>query len=187
MIGNYYKPGPATPSKKSTWIVNPSSPLGKFFITENILFGNTQVTKDNWKGVKANSLDSTRATIPFESEPIEQQSPEQAFELVLQHAGASLKRDPVDVRVVEEVRVGKSTSGKNSDGIIDTQIQVGGWPELKSSAAPADEDHDGMPDSWEISNKLNPKDAADGTSYILSKSFTNVEVYLNSLVNYPGR
>jgi hypothetical protein len=188
MIGNYYKPGPATPPQKSTWIVNPSSPLGQFFITNNILSGNAQVTKDNWNGgVKANSLDSVRVKVPFEVEPIDQQSPEKAYELVLQRAGASLKRDAVDVRVAEEVRSGKSAAGKKSDGIIDTPGQVGGWPELKSIPPPADEDHDGMPDVWEVNNKLNPKDAADASTYILSKSFTNVEVYLNSLVNYPER
>jgi pectate lyase len=188
MIGNYYKPGPATPSKKSGWIVNPSSPLGQFFITNNILFGNAKVTKDNWAGgVKANSLDSVRVKVPFEVEPIDQQSPERAYELVLRYAGASLKRDAVDTRIAEEVRSGKSARGKNSDGIIDTQTQAGGWPELKSLPAAADEDHDGMPDAWEVSNKLDPKDATDASAYVLSKSFTNVEVYLNGLVNYHER
>ncbi len=188
VIGNYYKPGPATQPKKSTWIVNPSSPVGQFFVTENILLGNVRVTKDNWDGgVKANSLDSARARMPFESEPIDQQSPEKAFELVLQHAGASLKRDAVDTRIVEEVRTGKSASGKKSDGIIDTQSQVGGWPELKSLPALVDEDHDAMPDAWELSNKLNPKDPTDAGTYVLSKTFTNVEVYLNSLVDFHKR
>ncbi len=188
VIGNYYKPGPATLPKKSTWIVNPSSPLGQFFVTENVLLGNVQVTKDNWNGgVKASSLDSVRVKVPFQSEPIDQQSPEKAFDLVLKHAGASLRRDAVDTRIVEEVRTGKSTSGKKSDGIIDTQSQVGGWPELKSIPAASDEDHDGMPDAWELKNKLNPRDESDAVTYILSKSFTNVEVYLNSLIDYPKR
>lgn len=182
VIGNYYKPGPATPANKK-WIVNPSSPVGRFFVANNILAGSERVTKNNWDGgVKTNSIDSARVRKPFVSELIDQQAPEKAYELVLQYAGASLHRDAVDTRIVGEVRTGKSLSGRKGDGIIDTQSQVGGWPELKSEPALPDEDQDGMPNEWELKNHLNPKDPADAPSFTLSKGYTNIEVYLNSLI-----
>jgi TonB-dependent SusC/RagA subfamily outer membrane receptor len=56
------------------------------------------------------------------------------------------------------------------------------WPELKTGPAPRDTDQDGMPDDWEKKNKLNPNDTADAAHYKLQKRYTNVEVYLNSLV-----
>jgi YHS domain-containing protein len=66
--------------------------------------------------------------------------------------------------------------------IIDTQGQVGGWPTLNSLPAPTDTDHDGMPDAWETANGLSPTDAADRNYYTFSTDYTNLEVYLNSLV-----
>lgn len=54
-------------------------------------------------------------------------------------------------------------------------------PILKSEAALKDTDGDGMPDDYETKNGLNPNDPSDGAQR--SKSgFTNLEVYLNSLV-----
>ena len=113
---------------------------------------------------------------------IPQQSASDAYEQVLKNAGASYKRDAVDSRVVDEVRNGKSFSGKKRNGIIDSQKDVGGWPELKSLPPLADSDQDGMPDEWETKNKLNPNDASDGSRFDLSKGYTNIEVYLNEIV-----
>ncbi|MBW3625426.1 MAG: polysaccharide lyase, partial [Armatimonadetes bacterium] len=56
---------------------------------------------------------------------------------------------------------------------------VGGWPELKSQAAPPDTDGDGMPDPWESGHQLNPRDPADGTKDRDGDGYTNVEEYLN--------
>jgi hypothetical protein len=182
VVNNYYKPGPATKSKKP-WMINPSAPYGKFFLQGNCLFGNEGISKDNWTGgVKAEYPDSARAQKPFEVEVIEDQSAEKAFELVLKGAGASLKRDVIDTRIVSEVRTGTAPFGKSKNGIIDSQQDVGGWPELKSSATPLDSDQDGMPDEWELKNKLSPKDAGDSGKYDVSKVYTNLEVYLNNLV-----
>ena len=105
------------------------------------------------------------------------QSSEKAYELVLSLAGASFVRDAVDIRVVNDVKKG---TGK----LIDSQKEVGGWPELKSKPALKDTDNDGIPDEWENRNKLNSKDASDGTKYSLNKNFTNLEVYLNGLVDH---
>ena len=182
MVGNYYKPGPSTKSKK-TWIVNPSSPYGKFYLQDNVLVGNEAATKDNQRGVKAEYIDSTLVENPFRAESIVNQSAEKAYTLVLNYAGASFKRDLVDARIVEEIKSGNSKSGKNANGIIDSQRDVGGWPDLKSSAFPIDSDQDGMPDGWEQKNKLNPNDASDASTFTISKTYSNIEVYINSLVD----
>lgn len=55
------------------------------------------------------------------------------------------------------------------------------WPFLASEKAKVDTDKDGMPDDWETKNKLNPKSADDHQLYNLSKDYTNLEVYINSL------
>ena len=43
-------------------------------------------------------------------------------------------------------------------------------------------------DEWEKKYNLNPNDPSDGAQYGLSKEYTNLEVYLNELVNhlYPA-
>jgi pectate lyase len=116
--------------------------------------------------------------------PIHQQTAEEAYRLVLQHAGASLpRRDPIDARIIEEVRTGTAqfgeTYGGGGKGIIDSQDAVGGWPELSSKAAPLDTDGDGMPDAWENGHGLDPDDVADGSNDQDNDGYTNVEEYLN--------
>ena len=65
-------------------------------------------------------------------------------------------------------------------GIIDSQNDVGGWPELNSTPAPEDTDHDGMPNAWELSHGLNPNDANDANK-IGADGYTMLEVYINSI------
>jgi hypothetical protein len=40
-----------------------------------------------------------------------------------------------------------------------------------------------MPDAWETNNGLNPHAASDASKNKLSNLYTNLEVYLNSLVS----
>ena len=108
-----------------------------------------------------------------------------AYESVLRHAGASLHRDKQDTRIVGEVRAGTYTyegSHGSTLGMIDQPSDVGGWETYRQTDAPLDTDGDGMPDDWERAHGLNPSDATDGATYRLSPSYTNLEVYLNGLV-----
>ena len=110
---------------------------------------------------------------------INQQTPEAAYRAVLAHAGCSKpNRDSVDGRIIEEVRKGTATCGK--DGIITTPSDVGGWPNLKGASAPVDTDHDGMPDEWETKQGLNPNAAADRNN-VAADGYTMLEKYLNSI------
>jgi hypothetical protein len=183
VVNNYFKPGPSTLKSKQERILNPSEPYGKFFVAGNMLEGFDDITKNNKQGVVADAVDSAWVAEVFPFERIMEHTASEAFEAVLNHAGASLKRDPVDMRVIDEARKGKSSAGKNKNGIIDSQEDVGGWPELKSSHTTKDSDQDGMPDDWERKNKMDPENPEDAAQHTLSKTYTNIEVYINSLVD----
>jgi hypothetical protein len=182
VVNNYYKPGPATKPKK-VWMINPWQPYGEFYLEGNVVHGNTEISQSNLVGMKSEHPDSLYDGTPFTVVQIKIQSAAEAFSEILLHGGASLRRDEVDRRVVEGVRTGTSTHGANKDGIIDSQKDVGGWPELKSTTPPLDSDHDGMPDEWERRKGLNANDLNDGRSQTLQKGYDNIEVYLNSLLD----
>ena len=107
-----------------------------------------------------------------------------AYERVLEFAGASLKRDAVDTRIVLHTRNKTFTamgSNGSTNGIIDTQGDVGGWPLLHQTVVLLDTDADGMPDAWEKSKGLNHT-IANANGRNLSTGYDNIEVYINSLV-----
>jgi hypothetical protein len=183
--------------------------FGKAYVTGNIVEGNARVTKNNWDGgVQPESkrdlqklLDSIRTDKALPMAKISIIGTEKAYAYVLANAGASLPvRDTVDTRIVNQVRTGKIEhvadgvlpakqsyvkrrlpADSYKKGIISDIAQVGGYPEYKGTPY-VDTDHDGIPDTWESKNKLNPKDATDAVR--ISKSgYANIEVYLNSLVD----
>ena len=204
MVNNYYKPGPATATGKVSYrIVNPGSrsgeeDFGKWYVSGNVIEGNKEVSANNWAGgVQPSGGDKYLSLIKLESPwpamKINEQTPYEAYKAVLENAGCTRPvRDVVDARIIDEVRNGYATyAGKSyqkkgdaslahKSGIIDSQDEVGGWPELKSLPAPADSDHDGMPDAWEKKNGLNPHDASDRNG-VAENGYTNLENYLNSL------
>ena len=196
MVANYYKPGPATGSGAVRHrIVSPSSrdgviDFGQWYVAENYMHGDPKVTADNWAGgVQPQGGDThvkaLKLAAPWKAMPIRQQTAEEAYRLVLQHAGASSPgRDPTDARIVEEVRTGTArfgeTYGGGGKGIIDSQKAVGGWPHLESQAAPPDTDGDGMPDAWEIRYRLAPRNPADGSKDWDGDGYTNVEEHVNA-------
>ncbi|GHT59138.1 pectate lyase [Bacteroidia bacterium] len=205
MVNNYYKPGPATQKAVSDRILeawqskdhNGFHDFGNFYIDGNRMDGNPEVTADNWKGVdyktyiekehvdkhyqKTDSLyQRVHSAVPFDYWITTQHTAQQAYDAVLQQAGASLVRDAIDIRIINEVRNGTFTYGDK--GMIDSQEQVGGWVELKSLPYPKDSDKDGIPDAWEEANGLNKKDKSDNQKYSFNPNYTNLEMYLNSLI-----
>jgi len=123
---------------------------------------------------------------PFPLVAVATQSAKHAYESVLKSAGAVLpKRDTLDERIVNDV---KNRTGR----MIDVQggylhgtayeETVNAWPTLRSLPPPKDSDSDGMPDDWEKKNGLNPNDTSDASITKLHPFYTNIEVYINSLV-----
>ena len=190
LVNNYYKHGPATRKNIRARVANPSP--GKdpknWWIAGNYVFDSPEVTADNWLGVHTSdgiSVDDVRASQPFEVAPVTTHSAQEAFELVLKQAGATLpRRDSLDARIVEEARTGTARFGETYEGggkgIIDSPQAVGGWPELKSLPAPADTDGDGMPDDWEKAQGLDPGNP-DDRNKVGADGYTMLEKYLNSI------
>lgn len=115
------------------------------------------------------------------------------YNKVLEYCGASLYRDNVDARYVEEVKTGTATykgSVTKKWGLIDLVSDVNGYTEENFGTGKHpenfDTDNDGIPDEWEIANGLNPNDASDATKTTIDTKgwYTNIEVYANSLVEH---
>lgn len=123
---------------------------------------------------------------PIDAGEVTTHNAEIAYLKVMQYAGASLSRDSHDERYMRETQNGTAEytgSVTKVKGIIDSQNDVGGWPTLSSATAPLDSDKDGMPNDWETANGLNPN-SNDANQYTIDpyKYYTNLEVYINSLV-----
>ena len=135
---------------------NPANTWGKFYVAGNHFDGKvanekyadliTGVNEDNWQGIQPKtSVDQsvlrsdTRFEIVSGQSKLNLQTAEKAYESVLTKVGASLARDAVDTRIVDEVRngtwSGKQGSGGSTNGIIDSQEDVGGWPSYKATSA----------------------------------------------------
>ena len=158
-------------------------------------YGDTVVYKQN-----ANGEDCVRIKVdgPCPIGDITTHSAETTYEKVLSYAGASIYRDAVDARFMEETQAGVVTyTGTKTGikGIVDIINDPDGvqdpacpsFPDLASESRSADydTDGDGMPDEWESANGLNPNDATDGATYTLDTEkgwYTNLEVYMNSIV-----
>ena len=196
-VANYYKPGPSTKSGVKTRLLNPTTKCGdncgkkpggtvepgKFYLVSNYMYGSAEVTEDNWKGVSPDES-SKMAQCKVDTRWTEgmillskEQSAEEAYETVLAKAGCSLHRDALDSRIVNDVRNG---SGK----LINSPSEAGGYPVIEEIHRPDnyDRDRDGMPDDWEDANGLDKNNSEDGILMTLDKTYTNLEVYLNSLV-----
>jgi len=187
MVANYYKAGPATESGVRDRIAEPSARSsdgkGSWYVADNVVEGYPGVTGNNWQGVDGSNY--IQLNKPWPAMAIHQQTPEDAYQAVLDHAGCSKpQRDDIDRRIIEEVRNGTATYGKK--GIITVPSDAGGWPNLESGQAPVDSDHDGMPDAWESAHGLDPSNQEDGIKTDLSaEGYTNLEVYLNELAGAP--
>ena len=205
IVNNYYKPGPVTTKTERIISIDKNKTAGtevydiwgKFYIDGNFVEGSIRATNDNWTygvynqfhgsygTVSATDKTAMKLTAPHPiNNNVTTHTAEVAYQRVLDFAGASLKRDAVDVRVIDNVRNRTFTangSAGSMNGIIDSQQDVGGWPVLASLAVPIDSDNDGMPDEWETAMKLDPA-KADENGRNLSTAYDNIEVYINSLV-----
>lgn len=194
---------------------------GKAYVHGNIVEGNEKVTENNWAGgiqledtpdpnnryaetLLSDSLGAYHDMVywhrPFDMPYLSIMPATEAFDYVLQNAGATLpRRDPVDQRIARVVKSGVIEFAKNISlddipqfehrrqaadsykiGIITDISQVGGYPEYKGEPY-SDADRDGMPDNWEKRYGLNPNDAADANGDLNGDGYTNIEKYINGI------
>jgi len=125
---------------------------------------------------------------------------DEAFNLMTQYCGASLRQDEADARVLTDVKNGTGSSGENTTttnanglkrswyGLIDTPDDKGGYPTLTATQEEIDRikdtDGDGIPDYYEDLFGLDSDNKADGNEKTLDPQglYTNLEIYLHYLV-----
>jgi hypothetical protein len=218
IVNNYYKPGPLTPRDKAEWhrILKPESGrsnlgylvFGRAYVNGNILEGNERVTKNNWNGgVQVEDQHNAgkyavdmRVVHPLPMPNLTIMPTEKVFDYVLENSGATLpKRDPVDIRIIEQVRTGlvkyneafndtlapqfkyrRLPKDSYKKGIITDIRQVGGYPEYNGTPY-KDSDGDGMPDQWEKKYNLNPNEPFDALLDMTGDGYTNIEKYINGI------
>jgi pectate lyase len=198
VVNNYYKYGPSTTSTSArSRILNPYRqtaapvlPYAQVYLAGNYVDGSPANTRRNWLGVNMqggtlNDTVQSKVSQPFDIAPLVTQTAADAYTSVLQSAGCMLPvRDAIDARIMTEVRDRTGAiidvQGGFAHGTPYTQTS-GAWPELTCGLAPADTDHDGMTDAFELANGLNPNSAADRAA-TAANGYTNLENYLNSYV-----
>jgi len=206
IVNCYYRPGPATKKKERIISIDKSKVegtdvyniWGKFYVHGNYVEGSQRATDDNWTygvynqfhGSDGTVTDADKAAMkradPFPiNNNVTTQSAQVAYERILVYGGASLKRDAVDARIIDNVKNKNYTAAGSKgsvNGIIDSQRDVGGWPQLNATAPPVNTAGDGIPDDWKKAHKLDPA-KAQANGHDLSTAYDNVEVYINDLVN----
>lgn len=172
-VNNYLRPGPST--REKVYMFNVGGAATQMYAAGNMLDHAKTVDADDWKLIE-HAKPENKLTEPLPTSAVTTEPAETAMERVLAEAGATLpRRDAVDVRIVDEVRLEKGR-------VINSQSEVGGWPVYSTSEAPTDADGDGMPDDWERMHGLDPQNAADGAADRDGDGYTNVEEYLNGIV-----
>ena len=107
--------------------------------------------------------------------------PEENYNWIADNAGVSFpQRDNIDRMLIEQLlslgKEGKTIANETENPV---QVLVNASPIFSKIK---DSDGDGIPDIWEKTHKLNPKDSKDGKSHSLQNDYSNLEVYLNELV-----
>jgi pectate lyase len=189
VVNNYYKPGPSSKrDAQPMQMKDGDTTKARGFMIGNRFEGMPErFNQDNYCAViytnSGNYMSTSREKWASE-EPFKlgdfmpcTQNAGEAYETCLRYTGCSRVRDRVDMRIIENIITGKGE-------VIDSQDQVGGWdsyPEAKRDAD-WDTDRDGMPNEWEETHGLDPRDPADRNGDQDGDGYTNLEEYVNSLV-----
>lgn len=177
-MNNYLIAGSSTKASKCTLAFNGIATGTHIFQGGNKIDGNRDKvlngTDIGWAMFEGNykPMDT-----PYILPGIETESADSAYKSVLKYGGAFWwNRDSADTRVLADVQ-------NETGGIINLQSDVGGWENLPALSRQVswDTDKDGMPDTWETDNGLNPDSNADA-SLLCSDGYTNLEHYINGII-----
>lgn len=178
VIGNYFIQGPASNGRF----------VGQFAETDHVfqsgnyadlerdgkLEGRLVVAADFGAGEDKPTFVAKRILQPVI--PVTENMASEAYAKILAGAGASLRRDAIDTRLIMAV----NSLGKEGK-IIRDEAEVGGMPEIKGGTAVVSTAGDGIPDAWKVARGLDVKagDVAKGDRD--NDGYTNLEEYLNGL------
>lgn len=125
------------------------------------------------------------------------QTAEEAAEAVVSSAGASIVRDEIDAAIFEAYENGRGRTINNpseslgwsgekiAKGLYDQEYfeyMQDKYPYLHSYTGYEDSDHDGMSDKWEVFMNLDPNNAADGGEYYNGSKYTNLDLFLQFVI-----
>lgn len=183
LIGNFFKDGP-------------SADLIPFYFDDESLAGLEYYIADNWVEGGGTECDAGELDNPwqqcenyqdhdesyrsdtdfdFTSEDGYRATPvtsgQQAYQDILDKVGA-FPRDIVTRQAIDDLQNGTGSWGMP----LPSDLMAGLTPTLP----PADEDNDGMADSWETSHGLDPEDGDDHIT-IMDSGYTAIEEYINEL------
>lgn len=210
-VGNYYKPGPSTPSN-SYFMELSAARSGKtlnakpsrWYFNDNVMEGNSSATANNWSAVHNNTsytVDGMKSeTLIYPSTEYVRlpkcqfsnyddyltptESAEDAYQHVLAKVG-TIHRDVTEQRIVDEVANKKAQykgATLNKAGFIDSPADAEGWPTYAEATAYTDNDHDGMDDAWETAHGFDASNPEDGKEVASDWGYTALEVFLCSLM-----
>lgn len=196
IVGNYYRRGPSDQMFPFYFDYEEAGPNLGYYLQDNYIDdpGLFEGSVDNpWKRPLAHpafdileldedgSSEQFRASTAFALAeetssphvPVTTQSAQDAYELVLDHAGA-FPRDSVTARDVRETR--------ERTGMWGARMPADYMLGLTPGEAPVDSDDDGMPDVWEQDHGL---DSADGSDHneVMSSGYTAIEEYINEVAD----
>lgn len=187
-VYNYMKPGPGTRESVINRVIDcgEKNKPGWFYVNGNVLEGNDEISEDNSKGIYISDDNKAFTTIvdseyQMEGTKVENlttHSPEEAYDLVLSRAGATLPlRDGLDARIIQSVK-------ENTGFFANRHEEVGGLPYIEETHRPDDfdKDNDGIADVWELENGLDPTDSSDSKN-IAANGYANIENYSFSLTD----
>ncbi len=172
VINNYFIKGP---SSGNTFV-------GEFAATDKVFQSGNYADLDRdgqLNGRIITSPEFVNATIvptPFfqPTFPVTTDSAQNAFRQAVSTVGASLIRDSVDTRLINEL------SSLGTLGQVISDPAAGGGPsQITGGTASQDTDGDGLPDDWEFATGSNPN-AADSNK-LAPTGYTLLEEYLNWL------
>ncbi len=175
VVGNYFIAGPS--SKRLDDPISRGNLNFHLFMDGNY-FDPNRNGKIDGKPLSRADVDDKMVWQPnrYDYPGVTTQSAPDACARVLDTAGASLKRDSVDTRLIQNVRKGEGA-------LIADEETVGGFGTLRTGTPPLDTDRDGMPDTWEKKHGLNEKDPSDSTGDFDRTGYTNIEKYINGLAD----
>ena len=196
IIGNFYKPGSNTIDhhgvqpgvegvrNRGIQVIDPDLPsTAAYYLRDNIGLGRSREFSGNeneWMEVWSfndSSTDGSQYQVSAPPRALSGVSALSATDVpqhVLKNVGANLpKLDLIDRRIIKDVF-------QSSGNSIVTEEEVGGYVPVASGKEILDSDNDGMADSWEMRNSLDP-DSLDSHLYSNGDSYTNLERYFMSL------